>query len=363
MSMTGSNSSSGEGSRAVARRMGEAAANFLAALAPEQKAATCFAVDDDAQRTFWAYTPIPRTGLPLAEMDRRQQRLAQQLVATGLSRETYGIAAVIMGLETTLDMREQWVRELPGRDSRRYYVRIFGEPNDREPWGWSFEGHHISLNYTIAQGQIVAPTPTFFGANPAESPLGRHASLRPLQGVEDLARELMHLLDAEQRGHALLAKAAPPDIVTTNLPTLVEGALLVDAQAVADWRAHAHVHDHEVEKLRYTSTPQGISSAALNPGQRELLLTLVGEYIHRMPDELAEIELKKLEAAGDTPLHFAWAGGLERRQGHYYRIQGAHFLAEYDNTQNDANHIHSVWRDPRSDFGADILARHYAHHH
>jgi hypothetical protein len=242
-------------------------------------------------------------------------------------------------------------------------VRIFGEPSDDQPWGWSFEGHHISLNYTIVKGQIVAPTPTFFGANPAESPLGGHAMLRPLQGIEDLARELMHLLGEEQRAHALLAQAAPPDMVTTNLPYVIEGALLTDQQAVDAWRSQAQVDDHALEKLRYSSTPRGISSDALNAGQQELLMALVGEYIHRMPDELAEIEWQKLHMAGTTPLHFAWAGGLERGEGHYYRIQGGHFLAEYDNTQNDANHIHSVWRAPSSDFGADILAQHYTHHH
>lgn len=353
----------GAGSRPVAQRMGEAAANFLASLSPEQRAQALYPLRDEERRTFWAYTPIPRDGLPLAAMDRPQQQLAQKLVATGLSQGAFGIASVIMGLETTLDMREQWTHPLPGRDSRLYYVRVFGEPSDDALWGWSFEGHHISLNYTLANGQIVAPTPTFFGANPAESPLGGHATLRPLQGIEDMARELMHLLDEGQRAHALIARVAPPDMVTTNLPYLVEGALLTGPQAVAEWQSRAQVQEHELAKLRYSSTPQGVSSSALNGGQQELLMTLVGEYIHRMPDELAEIEWQKLQAAGNTPLHFAWAGGLERGQGHYYRIQGGHFLAEYDNTQNNANHIHSVWRDPRRDFGADILAQHYAHSH
>jgi hypothetical protein len=356
----------GEATRPVAQRMGEAAANFLAALSPEQKAKAQFALSDEERRTFWHYTPIPRDGLPLAEMDRPQQQLAHKLVATGLSEGGFGIASVIMGLETTLDMRERWTFSLPGRDSHRFYVRIFGAPSDREPWGWSFEGHHISLNYTIINGQIIAPTPSFFGANPAESPLGRNATLRPLQGVEDLARELMHTFDEGQRSHAIIANAAPPDIVLTNRAYVVDGALLSSQQAIDHWRAHehVHVHDHELEKLRYSSTtPQGIGSNALNPGQQELLMALVGEYIHRMPDELAEIEMRKLQSAGHAPLHFAWAGGLERGQGHYYRIQGGHFLVEYDNTQDGANHIHSVWRDPRNDFGADLLAHHYAHSH
>jgi hypothetical protein len=342
--------------------MGEAATDFLASLSPDQRAKTQFALNDEQRRTTWHYTPIPRDGLPFTEMDRPQQQLAQRLVASGLSEGAFGIASVIMGLETTLDMREGWTRPLPGRDSRLFYIRIFGEPSDQEPWGWSFEGHHISLNYTLAKGMIIAPTPTFFGANPAESPLGGHVSLRPLQGVEDLARELIHALDEGQRAQTIIAAAAPPDIVTTNRAYVAEGALLVDPNAVAAWQAHDHVHDHELEKLRYSATPQGIASGALNNGQQELLMALVGEYIHRMPDELAEYEMQKLQSA-QTPLNFAWAGGVERGQPHYYRIQGGHFLVEYDNTQNDANHIHSVWRDPSNDFGADILARHYAHSH
>lgn len=296
-------------------------------------------------------------------MDRPQQQLAQQLVASGLSEGGFGIASVIMGLETTLDMREKWTRPLPGRDSRLFYLRIFDRPSDEAPWGWSFEGHHISLNYTLVKGQIVAPTPTFFGANPAESPLGGHAKLRPLQGIEDLARDLMHTLDEEQRARAIIANAAPPDIVLTNRATVVEGALLASPKAVEEWQSHEPVHDHELEKLRYRSTPQGVASTAFSGAQQELLMALVGEYIHRMPDELAELEMRKIKAAADSPLHFAWAGGLERGQGHYYRIQGGHFLAEYDNTQDNANHIHSVWRNPHNDFGVDILAHHYAHSH
>jgi len=354
---------SGEATRLLAQRMGEATTNFLASLSPDQKAKTVYALSDEERRTFWHYTPIPRDGLPIVEMDRPQQQLAQRLVASGLSEGAFGIAAVVMGLETTLDMREGWKRPLPGRDSRLYYVRIFGEPSDKEPWGWSFEGHHISINYTIVNGQIIAPTPSFFGSNPANSPLGGFAELRPLQGIEDMARELMHTLDEGQRASAIIAKAAPPDIVLTNLAYVAEGALLIDQQAVDHWKAHDHVHDHELEKVRYTATPQGIVSASLNGGQRELLMALVGEYIHRMPDELAELEMKKVKAATDSPIHFAWAGGLERGQGHYYRIQGGNFLAEYDNTQDNANHIHSVWRDPRNDFGKDILAHHYAHSH
>jgi hypothetical protein len=353
----------GAGAAQVVQRMGEAAENFLASLAADQKAKAVFRLDQEAQRTFWHYTPIARDGLTLNEMDRRQQQLAQKLIATGLSRTGYITASTIMGLETTLDFLEKWGSHWR-RDSRQYYVRIFNTPSMTEPWGWSFEGHHISLNFTIVGGRIVAPTPTFFGANPAEAPLGGVSTLRPLQGVEDLARDLVHLLDEGQRAHAILAHTAPPDIVLTNRAYVEEGALLDSAEEVAKWQAAHDVSQAEVDALRYsTAQPQGISTAALQAGQKETLLALLGEYIHRMPDELAEIELAKLQQLGDAPIHFAWAGGIERYEPHYYRIQADHFVVEYDNTQNDANHIHSVWRHPRDDFGAEILARHYAHSH
>ena len=347
----------------VAQRMGEATTDFLASLTEAQKAKAVFDFDQEQKRTFWHYTPIPRDGLPLAEMERHQQRLAYRLVAAGLSQAGFVVASTIMGLETTLDAKERWFHSPFDRDSRLYYLRIFGTPSDQAPWGWSFEGHHLSLNYTLVDGRMVAPTPTFFGANPADSPLGSSIRLRPLPGIEDLARDLMHSLDEEQRARAVIAAAAPPDMVLTNGSHVVEGALLADPAALAEWQAEQGVRAAEVEALRYSATPKGISSHALNRGQQQLLMALVAEYIRRMPDELAELELRKLQQEGATPLHFAWAGGLERGQGHYYRIQNSRFLVEYDNTQNDANHIHSVWRNPHDDFGAGILARHYAHHH
>ncbi len=351
------------GAQLVVQRMGEAAANFLASLTSDQKAKAIFDFSQDDTRTFWHYTPIPREGLTLAEMDRAQQQLAQKLVATGLSRAGFVTACAIMGLETLLDGVEGWTRPLPGRDSRLYYLQIFGTPSSREPWGWSFEGHHISLNYTIVEGRIVAPTPTFFGANPAEAPLGATATLRPLPAIEDLARELVHTLDEKQKAAALIASVAPPDIVLTNHPYVIDGALLADEMTLNQWRAAAGIRDDEVAALRASPTPKGVSSASLSDGQQEILMALIGDYIRRMPDELAEIEMMKVEQNGSANVHFAWAGGLERGQPHYYRIQSNLFLAEYDNTQDNANHIHSVWRDPHNDFGADILARHYAHSH
>ena len=371
--MNGSNPSAPE---RIAERMGEAVSDFLASLAPEQRARATFDFADQAERSRWYYTPNPQRGLPLLEMTRAQRRLAHQLVATGLSRSGYMTAATIMGLELILDAVEQWDNPDQIRDAGLYYVSIFGAPSAREPWGWQFQGHHVSLNYTIVAGKLVSPTPTFFGSNPAETALGGVASLRPLAGVEDRARELVRSLDAEQLGLACLAPAAPLDLMQSNRPRVLDGAAFLPpplmqgrpfddaakASMAARVKALGYTDEHQ-EALRFTLTPKGLPSGRMTAPQRNLLWQLIGEYINRLPDEIAALETAQLRAESVEQVHFVWAGGLERRQAHYYRLQAARFLVEYDCAQDNANHIHSVWRDPLNDFGADVLAQHYAHEH
>ncbi len=369
------NSFIGAGAQAVVRRMGEAVAGFLVGLSMDQKHKAVIPFADQLERTNWHYTPILRKGLSLSEMTFPQRQKALQLVKTGLSRGGFVTTSTVMGLENTLDLLEDWQRTHPGRDPQLYYLSVFGAPDEKGLWGWRFEGHHISLNFTIADGKIIAPTPMFFGSNPADAPFSPTATLRPLAGVEDLARELVHSFDEEALSNARISPAAPPDNVLYNLPDVSElrAAVGRDFEGILQMPAHspdleawknAHgLSDAHVRALHYSETPGGLSHSRMNSGQRELLLALISEYIHRMPDELAEIEWRALRARGLDGIHFAWAGGLEKRQGHYYRIQGPRFLCEYDNTQNDANHIHSVWRDPANDFGRNLLANHYAHHH
>ena len=376
MTETGKNLLYGQGAEQLVKRMGEAAANFLAGLSTDQRSKTVLPFEDQQERINWHYTPTPRSGLPFTEMDRTQQRLAQRLIATGLSRAGYVTTSTIMGLETTLDAIEEWSAELWWRDSRLYHLTIFGSPDSQEPWGWRFEGHHISLNYTLVGGRIIAPTPTFFGSNPAEAPLGVASWLRPLGSLEDLARELVLALDQPQQQTAIVTDLAPPDIVSLNRPAVIDGMLPAKTPGLDDPASVAGQYGTldrfmkalgteaaHLEAVRYTTQPKGLAAAAMTGDQQEILLALIGAYLHCMPEELAEIELTKIKQQGIDQIHFVWAGSLERRQPHYYRLQGSRFLAEYDNIQNDANHIHSVWRDPTNDFGADVLAQHYAHSH
>ena len=370
---------------AVAARMAAAASEFMEALASDQRATAMFALGDEAELRRWYYTPTQHGGLALADMDANQQRLAQRLVASGLSAAAQVTASTIMGLENTLDAREGGRalgypgREGPSRwrDPMMYFLSVFGEPGGPH-WGWRFGGHHVSLHYTIVDGAMITPTPTFFGANPAESSFVGGARLRPLGREEDLARELLRSLDEEQRTTAVISAAAPPDIVQSNRSRVEEGALplrrimgdaISESWAERMWGSRPGEEEAlgfgEAERaaLRYERRPKGQPAATMRESHRDLLRALIQQYVERMPEEIAAVEASKLTGQALDEVHFAWAGGVERGEPHYYRLQGSRFLVEYDNTQNDANHIHSVWRDPDGDFGAEILAQHYARAH
>ena len=313
-------------------RMAEAAGNFLAALDADSRAKAVIEFGDTQERENWHYIPRDRAGLALKEMDGKLRALAHALVATGVSAQGYEKVKTIIGLEPILAGIEGGGRRFP-RDPELYYLSVFGEPGDAAPWGWRFEGHHISLNYTLVDGRMVGPTPLFFGSNPAEVRHGEHEGLRALKEEEDLGWQLLHELDGEQQKVAVVNAEAPGDILTTNVP-YVRG---------------------EVE-------PEGLGSTDMTAAQRDILNALVEVYVRRMPEAVAAAEWARL--GGDlSSARFAWAGGAERGDPHYYRVQGASFLAEYDNVQNNANHIHAVWRDLTNDFGEDILRKHYRDGH
>lgn len=368
-------------------RMAEAATDFLAALDEEQLKLTTLAFGDVTERQTWHYTPIERAGLTLTEMHPQQRRLAMRLMGSGLSSGGFVTASTIIGLEGTLEGKDDWPERpyaetrphVPFRDPGMYYIAVFGTPGGSAPWGWRVGGHHIALQYTIANGRLVSPTPTFFGAHPAEAKQVGAQVLRPLASEEDLARELLHALDEKQRNTAVISPAAPTDIVQSNRPQIEEGALNIPLADLMRRKEPDYTNAQERETqqrkalgltadlenvLRYSSTTaKGLSTKAMNAPQRELLTTLIKQYIDRMPDEIAEYEWSKLNGSTFDNIHFAWAGKMEPRQPHYYRLQGPRFLIEYDNVQSDVNHIHSVWRDPEGDFGVDILAQHYAESH
>lgn len=310
--------------------MAQTAKNFLAILSPEQKAKATFSFDDK-ERLNWHFIPRVRKGLPLREMDAGQRALAEALLSAGLSQGGYRKVAGVLSLEPVLKVMEK--DNTGRRDAAGYFFSIFGEPSESSTWGWRFEGHHVALNYTVIKGQTVASSPTFFGANPAEIKDEPRRGFRALNREEDMARELLLSLDAKQRPLALLNPTAPKDIESFNK---------VKADPI---------------------DPKGISRAKLNKKQVDLLMAVIEEYAHNMPEEIGAARMDAVRKGGLDKIHFAWLGGPDRGQPHYYRIQGPTFLVEYDNTQNNANHIHSVWRDYQGDFGLDVLAAHYQQFH
>jgi hypothetical protein len=313
-------------------RMAEAAVNLLASLSSDQRERALFPVDGE-ERLNWHYIPRERKGISFKELDGSQSKLVHALISSGLSQEGYQKAMTIMSLEKILKEIEGPTRRFE-RDPDLYFISLFGTPSTESPWGWRLEGHHISLNFLIINGKQIASTPNFFGANPAEVPAGYPlAGLRTLQAEEDLARDLLASLKPTQCSHTIIEAEAPADIVTR-----------ADAHATLD-------------------TPSGLSAKEMTKDQHLILFTLIREYLNRMPEDIAGRQMEQIEKEGVRYIHFAWAGPRERRKPHYYRIHGPSFLVEYDNTQNDANHIHSVWRDLRNDWGEDSLRHHYQRSH
>ena len=306
------------------------AGTFLSTLNASQRASALFSFDDP-ERSNWAYVPRARAGIPLKAMDDEQRAAAFGVLGTGLSARGTSLARGIIELEGALRALEGTMSGLMlRRDPELYYLSFFVGPRDTQPWGWRFEGHHLSVNVTElgAHGQIVAPL--FMGANPARVPRGPREGHRLLAAEEDLAFELLQMLDPDQRARATIAAQTFGDIVTRNDPAVRPMALA------------------------------GLPAAGMTIAQQGQLRRLLELYAGRMADSSASRQLRRIEDAGFGRLHFAWAGAHQPRSPHYYRIQGPTVLVEYDNTQGGANHIHTVWRDLENDFGGDLLRRHHS---
>jgi hypothetical protein len=306
---------------ALAGQMATLAAELLGTLTDEERAAAAYPFADDNARRWLEYRPEPRPGLCLAATSPAARKAAHRLLSSGLSDHAFAQAMAITSLEEVLDRRELGRR---GRHSGDYWVAVFGDPAGAAPWSWRFEGHHLSVTMTIAGG-TVSPAPLFLGANPARVTYAGRLVSRPLGPEEDLALALLDTLGRAARAAAVVADRAPEDI-----------------HSARDGRAG------RIE-------PAGVAASGLGPTARAALSQLVAVYLDRLPPGLAAPEAQRA-AAGE--LHFAWAGPAAPGTRHYYRVQGDDLLIEYDHTEPDGNHAHTVLRRPRSDFGADVLAAH-----
>jgi hypothetical protein len=317
--------------------MAQAATHLLNSLTDEQKAKALLKMEKgDPELSFWHYVPTEnlmqtakrgRMGLTISEMTAPQRHLLHALLNSALSQRGYTKAVNIMSLDDILRIQE---KDTTGRrNSDKYFLTLFGEPSETEPWGMRFEGHHLSLHFTIVKGK-VAGSPTFMGTNPAEVREGPRKGLRVLGIEEELGRDILKSMTPEQKKVAVVTEKAYNDILT-----------------------------EASRKAALQGQPSGLPVSKLNAKQRAMLQTLLEEYANNLPEDVAAIRLAQIKAAGNN-MHFAWAGQEERGQPHYYRVQADSFLVEYDNVQNGANHVHSVWRDFKGDFGEDLLAAHYA---
>jgi hypothetical protein len=278
------------------------------------------------QRVDWHYTPRSRPGLSFADLNAAQRDSVHKLLRTGLS--AVGHRKVVNIVELELVLREIETFGLL-RDPEKYSLVVFGDPHAANPWGWRFEGHHLSLNFTLRGDKALATTPSFLGANPAEVPKGPKRGLRVLAEEEDEGRKLLALLDAKQRASAIIDTRTYGDIVT---------------------RAADRVSPLE---------GKGLEARAMTDGQKAQLRKLVEVYAANFEAPLAAARMARA-AEGFDAIRFAWAGATDKGRPHYYRVQGPKFLIEYDASQNDGNHIHTVWRDFDGDFGWDLLREHHA---
>ncbi len=283
---------------------------------------------DDMGKQDWHYLPAtmhPRSGIAINQLKPEQKQLLFELLHSSLSETGYSKTKQIISLENVL---AEITGDTVTRDPEKYYTAFYGNPEKDSLWSWSFQGHHVSLNFTILNGEISI-APRFLGANPATVLTGNRKGERTLATEEDLGLELVNSLSAEQKKKAVFQQKSDYDIVTANSP--------------------------EVVPLK----PVGIKMEELNVSQQTVLLHLIDEYLATMPEELATKRMENLKTEETDEIRFGWAGAMESMKGHYYRIQGKSFLIEFDKTQNNANHIHSVWRDFDGDFGRDLIREHY----
>ena len=306
--------------------------SFLNSLTKEQreKAQLPF---DDLSRTSWHFLPgamWPRAGVQLGELNEDQNELFLKLLRTSLSETGYGKVTKIMDLENVL--LELGHGDADFRDSNKYFVTFYGNPEKDSLWAWSFEGHHLSLNFSILNNKISI-APRFMGASPATVNEGKRKGQRTLANEDDLGLQLINSFSEDQKQKAIFQKTSFADIITSNAS--------------------------EVGPLN----PVGIKMEDLNNDQQLILVNLLKEYLATMPKALAEQRMENLKMEDFDTIRFGWAGATVSGQPHYYRIQGKTFLVEFDNTQNNANHIHLVWRDFEGDFGRDLIKEHYQHSH
>jgi len=289
-------------------------------------------MDDEARKNF-VYWPYLRKGLPLDFMSAQQKMLTHELLHTALSAKGYLTTIQVMQLEKILSDNE--VIGFP-RGPENYTLAIFGTPSMDNQWGWRFEGHHLSLNFAIGNGE-VSVTPTFFGASPAEIRTGTLAGFRSQDYVHNAGLDLMNALTLAQKNIAIEDGNPPGDILA--------GTLNRPRESWEEWKSLA---------------TSGIPISSLDPRQKQLAQQILDEVVTVYRPEISQSYLAQIDI---NTLYFTWLGSDETGQPHYWRLDGQDFFFEYDLVQGNGNHVHTVWRSKDGDFGADLLMQHRRESH
>lgn len=312
--------------------LADRATRFLSLLDDDQSKKARYEFADE-ERYNWHFVPRERNGISFNDLNESQRQAALSLLKASLSEQGYQKATNIMALENILREVENRAADDTYRDPLNYYITIFGEPGEEKIWGWRLEGHHISINFSSADGEIVSSTPTFWGSNPAIVRSGRYTGRQILKQETDLGFTLVNSLNTGQMKEAIFSNKAPAEIITGN------------------------------QRTAELQEPSGLPFTKMTDQQKKLFLQLLNLYVKNYQLGFSKRLMDKIEEAGIHNLSFAWAGSLQPGAGHYYRIQGPMLLIEYDNTQNNANHVHTVVRDLTNDFAEDILKEHYEKEH
>jgi hypothetical protein len=309
-----------------------AASNFLQLLDTDLKAKAQFKFDDD-ERFNWHYVPRGRDGVSFHDLSQPQLDAAMALLKASLSVQGFKKATDVIALESVLREVENRGSDDAYRDPKKYYFSIFGSPSKNNAWGWRLEGHHLSLNFAALDNKLQSSTPSFFGSNPATIPSGSRRGEQILKDESALGFSLVNSFSAAQLKAVIVAENAYSDILSEN------------------------------KRKASLLSPAGLSYKEMTEPQKKMFMSLLDVYVKNYELGFSSTLMKKIEKAGIENLSFAWAGSLKPGRGHYYRIQGPMLLIEFDNTQNNANHIHTVVRDLTNDFAEDILREHYAKEH
>lgn len=316
-----------------------ASAQYFLKTLDSEKLSKAFLPYETEERRNWFFVPIDRKGLPLMEMTEPQRDAALKLIKSSVSESAGKTTLSIMQLEIILKQIEKLPLESNRRHPGKFYFSIFGTPDAQKLWGWRIEGHHVSLNFASENGKIISGTPLFLGSNPAVVPEGYpEAGKQLIKQEEVLGLDLLHSFTDEQLKKVIISDKSPTEILSSN---------------------SAHI-------LRADSLKTGISFTEMTKNQQQKLIGLISFYVARYPFGFANEFMQKIEKAGLNKLIFTWMGAKEAKignGGHYYRIQNPVLFVEYDNTQNNANHVHTVIRDLTNDFGEDMLRKHYEQEH